>query len=434
MATKTVVCPVCGSASAPGRFACSECGALLVAVAMSPRGRVSDALGRGDAEATEMVPARVTGATEARLRPRRRTSGKVAAIDPAPAEEPVAALEPPPVREPAPMQQLSGARAATAADPVAAARPVATVDAHRESFDDASAPFDENAPFDASAPFDENAPLAAAVRRPTQPAVLHDLPDRSGSPIRPDSRAPSVSPAPTVTPAPIPRDPGPPSAPSWPPPGDRGPLAAPKPRIPAGAYLPPSAVLPPLDLPGAASMAVAGAGSAVAGAAVATPALEDAPDSASGANAWLGRASTALADALGSIRVAADGSRRAVFAGAGLASLGILLPWINTLPGASPLANYAERWGLAGPGMWLVFLGLLALAAVAAATGRPASWPVGLPAIVAAAFLAGVIWPYIVGGYGRSIGIWVVVAGALVLLVGGLLDRRAHHDRGDASV
>jgi hypothetical protein len=84
--------------------------------------------------------------------------------------------------------------------------------------------------------------------------------------------------------------------------------------------------------------------------------------------------------------------------------------------------------------MWLVFLGLLALAAVAAATGRLSSWPVGLPAIVAAAFLAGVIWPYIVGGYGRSIGIWVVVAGALVLLVGGLLDRRAHHDRGDASV
>jgi hypothetical protein len=84
--------------------------------------------------------------------------------------------------------------------------------------------------------------------------------------------------------------------------------------------------------------------------------------------------------------------------------------------------------------MWLVFLGLLALAAVAAATGRPASWPVGLPAIVAAAFLAGVIWPYIVGGYGRSIGIWVVVIGALVLLVGGLLDRRSHHDRGDATV
>src|SRR6185369_8359869 len=119
----------------------------------------------------------------------------------------------------------------------------------------------------------------------------------------------------------------------------------------------------------------------------------------------------ALSEGLGSIRVAADGSRRAVFAGAGLAALGILLPWVNTLPGASPLANYAERWGLAGPGMWLVFLGLVALAAVAAA-----------------AFLAGVIWPYIVGGYGRSIGIWVVVAGALVLLVGGLLDRRAHHD------
>jgi len=424
MATKTVVCPVCGSASAAGRFACSECGALLVAVAMSPRGRVSDALGSGDADATEAVPAGGTGTTEARLRPRRRTSGKVAAIAPAPVEEPVEARELAPVHEPVAADEPPGTRAATAADPVAAAEPVATVDAHDESLDDESAPFDENAP------------LAAAVRRPTQPAVLHDLPDLSGLPIRSESPAPFVTPAPFVAPASIPHDPGPSSAPSWPPPGDRGPLAAPKPRIPAGAYLPPSAVLPPLDLPGAASMAGAGAGAgpSVAGAAAATPALEGAPDSAPGAAAWLGRISTALSEGLGSIRVAADGSRRAVFAGAGLAALGILLPWVNTLPGASPLANYAERWGLAGPGMWLVFLGLVALAAVAAATGRPASWPVGLPAIVAAAFLAGVIWPYIVGGYGRSIGIWVVVAGALVLLVGGLLDRRAHHDRGDASV
>src|SRR5690349_14211999 len=32
MATKTVVCPECGEAAAPGRYACADCGALLAAV------------------------------------------------------------------------------------------------------------------------------------------------------------------------------------------------------------------------------------------------------------------------------------------------------------------------------------------------------------------------------------------------------------------
>jgi len=37
MATKTIACPECGAAVAPGRFACAECGALVAAVGMVPR-------------------------------------------------------------------------------------------------------------------------------------------------------------------------------------------------------------------------------------------------------------------------------------------------------------------------------------------------------------------------------------------------------------
>jgi len=37
MTTKTVVCPECGSTADPGRYGCSECGALLAAVAVAPR-------------------------------------------------------------------------------------------------------------------------------------------------------------------------------------------------------------------------------------------------------------------------------------------------------------------------------------------------------------------------------------------------------------
>src|SRR5207249_3550270 len=37
MATKTAVCPECGAAAGPGRYACAECGALLAAVGTMPR-------------------------------------------------------------------------------------------------------------------------------------------------------------------------------------------------------------------------------------------------------------------------------------------------------------------------------------------------------------------------------------------------------------
>jgi hypothetical protein len=123
-----------------------------------------------------------------------------------------------------------------------------------------------------------------------------------------------------------------------------------------------------------------------------------------------------------------------VASGAGIVALGLLLPWVNTLPGASPIANYLERWGLAGPGSWLVLAALVVLALVASGSGRVGSWPVGLPGTVMAAFVAGLIWPYAMGTAGRPIGIWVVAVGAVVLAAGGLLALGARHARGDATV
>jgi hypothetical protein len=120
--------------------------------------------------------------------------------------------------------------------------------------------------------------------------------------------------------------------------------------------------------------------------------------------------------------------------GSTLAAIGIFLPWINGLPSEGPFSAYLVRWGMAGAGMWLVLFGLIVVAIVAGSSGRPESWPIGLPSVAVAAFLVGLVWPYLVGGSGRSIGIWVVLVGAIVLAVGGLLDRRRRHDSRDPAV
>ena len=367
MATKTVVCPECGSEAERGRYACSECGALLAAVGMTPRANGSalgtDLNGRA-ADIGEMVAA--------------------AATDGDADDEIARAAAAQPTTEAVEVDQIDVST--TAADPLDV-EPT-EVDPPGWFAGPAAQPV-------GGAAFDENAPLASAVRSSPAPEVLHDLADTAG-----------IDDASAVA-----------TAPSWPPPGDRRPIPAPEPRTPAGAYLPPSAVLPPLDLPAPIGGAIPAA-----------------PEPESAVGTWASRSTAALSDALESIHVTADASRRAVAAGAGLSALGLLLPWVNTLPGANPLAGYLDRWGLAGPGLWLVFAGLLALTAIAGSSGRTASWPVGLASIVTGAFLVGLVWPYVVGGFGRSIGIWVVLVGAAVLVVGGLLDRRSRHDRGDAIV
>jgi hypothetical protein len=361
MATKTVVCPECGSEAERGRYACAECGALLAAVAMTPRAN-------GSALGTDL-------------------DGRVADLGDTVA---VAGFGPDTDDEVARAAAAQPTTEAIAADPIAVpASEGDPTDVQPTDVDPPGWVAGPAAQTAGGAAFDENAPLASAVRPSLAPNVLHDLADTA-----------EIDDASAVT-----------TGPSWPPPGDRGPIPAPEPRTPAGAYLPPSAVLPPLDLPATA-----------------------APEPESAVGTWASRSSAALSDALESIHVTADASRRAVAAGAGLGAVGILLPWVNTLPGANPLAGYLDRWGLAGPGLWLVFAGLLALTAIAGSSGRTASWPVGLPSVATGAFLVGLVWPYVIGGIGRSIGIWVVLVGAAVLVAGGLLDGRSRHDRGDATV
>ncbi len=89
------------------------------------------------------------------------------------------------------------------------------------------------------------------------------------------------------------------------------------------------------------------------------------------------------------------------------------------------LGDYWARWGLAGPGHWIVAGLLVALAGLSLAQGRLAALSVGLPGMFAAALLLGLSWPYLFIFLGRAVGLWVVVAGLLLLVAGGLLELRA---------
>ena len=181
-------------------------------------------------------------------------------------------------------------------------------------------------------------------------------------------------------------------APVWPPDGDRGAVARPASRTPAGAYLSPTAVLAQPDPPPATA-----------------PTHDHQPDSATARR--LPRLS--LAETLGSLGIADDVSRHLIAAGSAIAALGFLLPWASVLAGTGLGGTYWTRWGLAGPGHWVIVLALLGLVGLAVASGRGgrmARIPLGPIAVVAAAILIGLLWPTC-SGLERFVGVWLVLAG-----------------------
>jgi hypothetical protein len=217
-----------------------------------------------------------------------------------------------------------------------------------------------------------------------------------------------------------------PETPAWPPqrppsvPVVQDPAAAS--RVLAGAYLPPSAVLPPgeaLPLPN--------------GAQPATPAPAAAAPTVGAARK---ESRFGLGDADGPLGLPADAPIKTIAGGAGIAAFGFILPWAEIVIGSKAMGSYLDQWGLAGPSHPLVLLGLLVLGGVALAADRLPRWiSPGLPAIGLGAFLVGLTWPYLTGPFRASIGVYVVVVGALVLIIGGLAHRAARrHEDATASV
>jgi hypothetical protein len=422
LATKTLACPECGAAVAPVRYACAECGAMLAAVGTLPRSWPVLAGGSSEIVAapsevtsdlvTSVPPAAVEEPPAASKRPRRPKTEPIAAETPAvmaphdhARAEPARAIPEPPL----------WVRLAEAPGPAPTPTPRPRVPSQQPAQPTRSR--EEPSPLQpaaaAPAPPSRGAPKEA-TKRAAGPGAIVDRDDV----VRSEPEWPATLPETPRARVAVDRPPTLPAvtspAPGWPPLDER-PTTAPAPaiRTPAGAYLAPSAVLPPLDAPHAFRNGHA-------------PASRE--ERRGPAPLAEGRSRPSLAESLDAMGITADMPRRLVGGGAAMAILGFLLPWVNVLGGGGALINdYLSYWGLAGPGHWLVAAALLALVAVAFAEQTFAQLRVGAIAVATAALLVGLLWTYLFGVPGKSVGVWIVLAGAALIAIGGALDLRRRH-------
>jgi hypothetical protein len=172
-------------------------------------------------------------------------------------------------------------------------------------------------------------------------------------------------------------------------------------RVPAGAWLPPSALINPDTLAAASPSRRARPGTA--------PLLADlpfdAPDDAAG---WL------------------------VTIGSAIALVGFLLPWAPFMLGAKAAGGYTDGWGLATPSH------LLAVALVALTLGlsfvpnRISAWlRSGALGLVVGGLLVGLAWPYLLVLPGAGIGVMAVAFAGALVAAGGLLAVRPRRHAGD---
>lgn len=116
------------------------------------------------------------------------------------------------------------------------------------------------------------------------------------------------------------------------------------------------------------------------------------------------------------------GIDRAVAIGAGLVAIGLLLPWSRVVIGSTDISSYFGRWGLSGPAHILVLVAAVAIAVLASVPNKVPAWlRSGVGGLFLGVFVLGLVWPYVVGPLGASIGSLMDLVGAIVLIVAGVL-------------
>lgn len=371
MTATSVVCPECGSPVAPGRLSCQSCGTLLASVVGSGRPPIW-------ATASAELPEIDEDRPIASARPPETSPG------PAPVAEPATAPKRAPRRLPRPK-------------PVAPTAPT-------------KGRFVKNLLSDPAPPIDQAALFGPVPS--VAPPILHDWSDRPTDPA-------AASAMPTAQRA----------AGS----GD-GPLA--------GAYLAPSATY-------AAPVAVGqvveraprpsqpGLAQPTPTAAPAWPSvLQPAAVASYGGNGASGAPSTAGAPAKAAAGVARRLSDWLVIGGSTLAIVSFVLPWATDGVIGAVGSGYLANWGLANPGHLLLVAAAVAVLLLELVDNSVPAWfrSGALPLLVGG-IMAGLAFAYYARPAGGGAGVAVMLAGALVLIGGGLMaSRPGRHESGSPGV
>ena len=421
MTAKMVVCPACGAAVPDGRLSCVACGMLLASVASSgrrPTKRAASSGARGSTRRAEPPttaetavstadPADVRGpAASTSLRPRSQSAMNV----PATVDEPMTDAEPRMNAEQAPGQVAAPAPSRTDLDPM----------------DPATDPSPTPAwPIAAGL---SPAPPTTQQREPSLDAPTPpDLDDWSG-------------PRPSVA--------RPVEGEEWAVVGSRP--AAPRAATPptassvAGAYLAPSAVISTdpraRTLTNATRPAVVAPTTTPAplpnrwystsddGAGAATATFASSPFASPFAAAAASRPTDAPVPTgfLSHLHSPEGAGGWATAVGATVAAVAFLLPWARYgVAGTQGDRGYLGQWGLANPAYLLL---LAASVAVLLLTIVPNRLPkearaVALPLLLGG-LLLGLGWSYLTGPFGTGPGVDAMAFGAVLLVVGGLLELR----------
>ena len=111
-----------------------------------------------------------------------------------------------------------------------------------------------------------------------------------------------------------------------------------------------------------------------------------------------------------------------VVVGSTMSLLGFLLPWSRVVIGARTNGGYFDGWGLANPTHIFVFMGLLAVLALAIRRRPVPAWiSSGVLGLAFGGLLIGLAWPYLVGPLGADVGLTLITLGGVALLIGGVV-------------
>ena len=381
MTATSVVCPDCGSPVAPGRLSCQACGTLLASVVGSAR-RPSWAGASSDA----------------------------ADID---EDRPLASARSSDLPEPDPVSEAAAPTAVAAEPAPATKRSPRRLSRPKVPAAPSKARFVKGSPPDPVPPVDTEALFGPVPN--VAPPILHDWADEPAATNGAVPAATSGAVPPATNGAASPRA--------------AGAVATPTPV--AGAYLAPSAtyVAPPIATRSPVAPPPA------------TPAWPAAPGSSvpapssggNGASTMTAAAATPAASEQATARRVADWL---IIGGSVLAIVSFLLPWATDGVIGSFGTGFTADWGLANPGHLLLIAAVVAILLLHAFENPVPDWfrSGALPLLVGGV-LAGLAFAYYARPAGGGAGVAVLLAGAVVLIVGGMLaSRPERHGSGAPTV